>query len=49
MDLDAKIQKLADKVEQLVRRELQPSDDCYHRTYLKELARQLKKRGEQRP
>ena len=43
--LDEKLEIIADKVEGLIRKDLKPSDDCYHRTYLKALVRILKRRA----
>jgi hypothetical protein len=43
--LDEKLDAIADQVEALVRRELKPADDCYHRVYLKALVRILRKRS----
>lgn len=42
--LDDKLETIADKVEGYIRKELKPSDVCYHRTYLKALVRILKRR-----
>ena len=46
--LDEKLETIADKVEGLIRKDLKPSDDCYHRVYLKALTRILKHRADRR-
>jgi hypothetical protein len=45
MSLDETLEKLADTVEQLIRKGLKPSDDSYHRVYVRALARILARRG----
>jgi hypothetical protein len=46
--LDEQLDAIADQVEELVRRELKPPDDCYYRVYLKALVRILRKRSTKR-
>ena len=45
MNLDYDLEAIADEVEDLIRRELKPSNVYYHRTYLSQLADILKKRA----
>ena len=43
--LDEKLEGIADTVERLVRERLKPSDESYHRVYVKALVRSLQRRS----
>jgi hypothetical protein len=49
MTLDERLGHIANAVERILRQELKPADESYHRVFLKELGRILIRRGQKRP